>query len=150
MSIRNKGAYHVMNEADRIARERAWQEQAQQEAQRAAGRRAAAARREELIAHLEREVPAVLQLLKEHGYPDMISLRVRIPAFLRSSDEIMGAWLLYRPTADELGDSVGAWLVSYNIYLLSDGVVLQTPAGMPPPYHLPGKHNLDVWIRGPG
>ncbi|HEY7341401.1 MAG TPA: hypothetical protein VH591_11005 [Ktedonobacterales bacterium] len=110
------------NDADRIARQRAQQQNDQEEA----ARRAEKARLQSLITQIEAEIPVVLRLLSKHGYPDVVEVYVRISY----GSSWIGEYLDYfrKKTDTKAGWKIGEFkdydldrFSNVPIYLLSDG-----------------------------
>jgi hypothetical protein len=111
-----------MTEADRIAREQARQRQMQKEAEQAKSEQAWADLVHRLRTEIARDIPAVLGLLKQRGYPNIKELTLMTPRmFGQDRRDIRAAWEITSRQV-QFYDS----FVTEHIYLLGDGALAIT------------------------
>lgn len=127
-------------QADRIIRENLRREQELQ----AEEQRRWVARAKALIPQIKAEIPVVLRLLREHGYPDMVTVNIK---------EEFDFFNLFRGISDGSKTKKAAWKIgeysrgfagygdsgylSIDIYLLSDRRIYLGPSEIYTPRSLP-------------
>jgi hypothetical protein len=94
-----------MDEAGRIAAQRAREREAQAKADEEHRREELIAERKQKLAEIELNITEVLRLLADQGYPDVEEFVITVPRMFRSKRLALGAWRIGSYTLIHLDDA---------------------------------------------